>query len=373
MMKNKIHVACVIGTRPEVIKMAPIIKELRKYPQYHIFVINTAQHRELLDDMLTIFQIAPDIDMNIMQNNQSLAELSGQLFLRLNSVMGSRKFDVVLAQGDTTTTWVAAQIAFYNNIKFGHVEAGLRSGDFRQPFPEEMNRVFVSKLATWHFAPTATEKQYLLNENVPEENIFVTGNTVIDSLYTIAKRNVALPFSLPKDKRIILVTLHRRESFGDSLRNIFQALIDIVNTLPDVHIVYPVHPNPHVHDTAYEILGNHDSIQLLSPLRYDAFVTLMQSAYLIMSDSGGIQEEAPALAKPVIILREKTERPLIVELGLGVLAGTHKQDILHHATEILTNPEKYKAMQKHISPYGDGLAAERIVKVIAEHFIKEVV
>ena len=250
-----------------------------------------------------------------MLNNQSLATLTGNLFIRLEDIFKQHTFDCVIAQGDTTTTWVAAQIAFYHKIPFGHVEAGLRSYNLYQPFPEELNRNFVSKLATWHFAPTTREKENLLLENIPENAVSVTGNTVIDSLYLLLKKPTDLPFQLAENKRSILVTLHRRESFGEPIRQIFSALLELANTFADIEILYPVHPNPNVHSVANEMLGNHAQIKLLPPLRYDVFVSLMSQVYLIMSDSGGIQEEAPALDKPILILREITERPLIGELG----------------------------------------------------------
>lgn len=364
---NIIRIACIIGTRPEVIKMAPIINAIRLYSNLKIFIISTAQHRQLLDNMLRIFVIRPDVDLNVMQDNQSLGTLTGNLFIKLAEVFATNSFDWVLAQGDTTTTLVAAQMAFYYRIQFGHVEAGLRSYNMYQPFPEEMNRVLISKMATWHFAPTSVEKDNLLRENISPNKIIVTGNTVIDSLYLLSKKDTALPFELPINKRIILLTLHRRESFGEPIRQIFSALLEIANKFEDIIILYPVHPNPSVQQVATEILKSHPRVRLLEPLGYDVFVTLMCKAYLIMSDSGGIQEEAPALDKPIIVLRDVTERPLIIELGLGLLVGSNKENIVNTVTELLIDPHKYQSMQKHLSPYGDGHAAERIVNIINTH------
>jgi UDP-N-acetylglucosamine 2-epimerase (non-hydrolysing) len=366
----KIRIACIIGTRPEVIKMAPIIEQTKQHSNIELCVINTAQHRSLLDDMLKIFNITPDVDMNIMRENQTLGALTGNLFLKIDDFLSKNKFDYIIAQGDTTTTLVAAQVAFYRDIPFCHVEAGLRSFNLRQPFPEEMNRIFVSKIATWHFAPTETEKRYLLDENVDEKSIVVTGNTVIDSLYKIAESKHHLPIELDKNKRIILVTLHRRESFGEPIKEIFSAFLELVARFDDIEIIYPVHPNPNVNALANTMLSAQPRIKLIKPVQYEEFVSLMQHAYFIMSDSGGIQEEAPALDKPVLILREVTERPLIVEYGMGVLVGSDKNKIVNMAEKLLTDPSVYQSMQKHYSPYGDGKAAERIVRFLLDNYKK---
>lgn len=368
MTHKKIHIACVMGTRPEVIKMAPIIHCFHKNPFFKTTIINTAQHRDLIDDMLKIVDLNPDIDMNIMQEKQSLTSLTGQLFLKFEPIIAKHNFDVILAQGDTTTTFVSSMTAFYHKIRFGHIEAGLRSGDYYQPFPEEMNRVLTSKLATWHFAPTSIEADQLKSEGVPPSNIHITGNSVIDSLYELSSRNATLGFDLPKNKRIILVTLHRRESFGEPIRHIFEALLQLANLFPDIEIYYPVHPNPNVKEIAHQMLGNQSNIHLLKPMQYDSFVSLMKASYLILSDSGGIQEEAPALGKPVLILREKTERPLVVNMGLGKLVGSNTQLIVESASQLLTNSTAYEKMAQHISPYGDGKTAQRIVDIIQRSF-----
>ncbi len=372
MAKEKYRIVAVIGTRPEVIKMAPVISELRKHDIFDITILNTAQHRSLLDDMLSIFNITPDIDLNVMQENQSLATLSGNLFLKMEDIFSKHQFDVVLAQGDTTTTLISAQIAFYHHIPFGHIEAGLRSYNFRQPYPEEMNRVFVSQLSQWNYAPTVIEKDNLLKEGIPEEKIFVTGNTVIDSLYLLSHKNTPLPFPLDKNKRLILVTLHRRESFGEPIKHILLALKQLAETFTDIEIIYPVHPNPNVHLQAEKILGHQPRIRLCPPLGYDQFVSLMNRAYFIMSDSGGIQEEAPALNKPILVLRNVTERPLIIDLGLGILVGDHTEKIFTTAAELLSNPTLYQRMQKNLSPYGDGHAAKYIVDSLVNHVSKDI-
>ena len=366
MPENILNVLCSIGTRPEVIKMAPVVWKIRQQKNMRVTVIITAQHRQLIDDVLTLFNIQPDFDLNIMQENQSLSTLTGNLFLKLEPLIDKDKYDIVLAQGDTTTTLVTAQISFYKKIPFGHIEAGLRTYNFRNPFPEEMNRVFISKLSDIHFAPTDLERKILENENINSSAIYVTGNTVIDALYYWAEKNTPLPFSLPENKKIILLTLHRRESFGAPMQNIFSALLELVKKHDDIHIIYPVHPNPNINKMAYEMLDQHPSISLIKSLAYDKFVTLMKHAYLICTDSGGLQEEAPALNKPLIVLRDETERPLVVSLGLARLGGTNKNSVLSSIESLVSDIDLYRQMQKNISPYGDGHAAERIVQVIKE-------
>jgi UDP-N-acetylglucosamine 2-epimerase (non-hydrolysing) len=363
-----IKVACVIGTRPEVIKMAPIIYELRKYPQYDVHVICTAQHRKLMDDMLTLFAIKSDIDLDIMKKDQSLCSLTSELFRKIEPVLINNQYSLVIAQGDTTTTLVTAEVCFFSQIPFAHVEAGLRSHNLHHPFPEELNRVFTAKLATWHFAPSLEEKTNLILEGIKSKRIFITGNTVIDSLKLLANNETPLPFTLPKNKRIILVTIHRRENFGEPLKNIFSALNKLTELFNDIVLVYPVHPNPQVNKLAYETLSHNPAIKLVDPLPYDAFVTLMKNCYFIITDSGGLQEEAPALAKPVLVLRKTTERPLIIKLGLGKLVGSEIDSIIKSASDLLTNQTYYQAMIKNISPYGDGHAAKKIVDIINHYF-----
>lgn len=361
---KKVNILCVIGTRPEVIKMAPIIWALQQRKDFSTTVVNTAQHRSLLDDMLSLFNIKPDVDMNIMRESQSLTDLTGNLFIGMSKIINT-SYDFVIAQGDTTTTFVSAMVAFYQKIPFGHVEAGLRTYDKFNPFPEEINRVFVGQLATLHFAPTEVERKNLLSEKIADSSILVTGNTVIDSLYHWVEKDIALPFDVPKNKKIILLTLHRRESFGEPLLEVFSAFKEIVEKNADVHVVYPVHPNPNVNDIAQKMLSQTPGITLLKPVRYDQFVQLLKSAYLVCTDSGGIQEEAPALNKPLVVLRAETERPLVVEKGVAKLVGTKQSSIVRTVTELLTDANEYRKMQKNISPYGDGRASERIVDAIA--------
>jgi UDP-N-acetylglucosamine 2-epimerase (non-hydrolysing) len=271
---------------------------------------------------------------------------------------------MVLAEGDTTTTWVAAQTCFYHRIPFGHIEAGLRSHDFYQPFPEEMNRVFTAFLATWHFAPTETEKNNLLKEGIAAKNIVVTGNTVIDALYMLAKKDLPMPITIPADKKLILITAHRRESFGEPMRHIFAAALQVIQQRPDVLFVYPVHPNPQVNALAKQMLSDQKNIILLPALPYDQFVALMKAAYLIWTDSGGVQEEAPALGKPVLIIREKTERVEVVKAGVAKIVGTDTDKIVHKTLHLLNDANAYQAMVKGVSPYGDGHASERIVQAL---------
>lgn len=371
MTRTKKRIACVVGTRPEAIKLAPVINLLLKNPDYQLDIINSGQHRDLLDTMLDFFNIKPTIDFNAMRENQSLALLTAKLFEKFAETF-KNNYDLVLVLGDTTTTLVAAQVAFYHHIPIGHIEAGLRSFNLKHPFPEEMNRVFTSIIADLHFTPTEDEAKILLAEGIKKDAIFVTGNTVIDSLLSFANKKANLPLKLDKNKRLILVTLHRRESFGEPLRHIFKALVKLTQTFDDIEIVYPIHPNPNVHKMADEELKGHQHIHLIEPVTYDVFVTLMQEAYFIMSDSGGIQEEAPALHKPLLILREVTERPLVVKMGMAKLVGTDEATVFDSASELLSNKEIYRTMQKGFSPYGDGQAAQRIIKVIDDFLLNKV-
>jgi len=361
-------VLCVLGTRPEAIKMAPVILALKQCPDVVCRVLATAQHRDMLDQVLRIFEIEPDLDLDIMRPNQDLATLTARLLLDLDSVLQEEKPDAVLAQGDTTTVMTAALACFYQKIPFGHVEAGLRTGDMANPFPEEMNRVVAGRLAKWHFAPTQSSRRNLLNEGVADTDIFVTGNTVIDALLSVAKRETPLPFDLDPRKRLILLTAHRRENFGEPFREICRAVLHLMEHNPDVQIVYPVHPNPNVKDVAYEILGHQPRITLCEPMDYLPFVEVMKHAYLILSDSGGVQEEAPALGKPVLVLRRETERPEAVQEGVVQLVGPDLKEIISAAQRLLDDSGAYKQMARGVSPYGDGLAAERIVAVLRSHF-----
>ncbi|WP_248799621.1 non-hydrolyzing UDP-N-acetylglucosamine 2-epimerase [Pseudomonas sp. MWU13-2105] len=361
-------VLCIIGTRPEAIKMAPVIKALQAEASINCRILATAQHRHLLDQVLDFFEITPDLDLDIMCPNQSLATLTARLLEGLDEVLLAEKPDVVLVQGDTTTVMGAALACFYQRIPFGHIEAGLRTADMYNPFPEEANRVIVGKLASWHFAPTPGAMDNLSNEGVATTAITMTGNTVIDALLMAAAKPLALDMDLDESRRLVLVTCHRRENFGKPFRSICQALKTIAERNADVQILYPVHPNPNVKDVAHEILGRTPNIILCEPLDYAQFVAAMKRAYLIISDSGGVQEEAPALGKPVLVLREETERPEAVELGVVKLVGADQDNIIVQAQLLLDDPAAYKAMARGVSPYGDGLAAGRIVEVLVRHF-----
>jgi len=361
-------VLCIVGTRPEAIKMAPVIKALQAERHIDCRVLATAQHRRLLDQILEGFAITADLDLDIMRPNQSLATLTSRLLLGLDGVLQSENPDVVLAQGDTTTVMCAALACFYLRIPFGHVEAGLRTGDFCNPFPEEANRVIASKLTRWHFAPTQRAVDNLRHEGAADSDISLTGNTVIDALLLTAEQDSALAIPLDAGKRLVLVTAHRRENFGEPFQNICQALKCLAERNPDIQILYPVHPNPNVKDVAHRLLGQSPNILLCAPLDYAPFITAMKRAYLIISDSGGVQEEAPALGKPVLVLREETERPEAVDLGVVRLVGANQDTIIEQAQRLLDDPQAYRDMARGVSPYGDGKAAARIVDVLRQHF-----
>lgn len=359
-------ILCAVGTRPEAIKMAPVIKELSSNDSFDCRVLATAQHREMLDQVLEIFKITPDIDLDIMQPNQSLSTLTSRLLEKLDKVILDEQPDIILAQGDTTTVMTMALTAFYHKIPFGHVEAGLRTGDMMNPFPEEMNRVLASKMTKWHFAPTESSKQNLLKEGVRENDIYVTGNTVIDALMSVADSCPELGIKLNEEKRLILVTAHRRENFGEPFLNICEAILEL-SKRDDIEILFPVHPNPNVKTVAYKILGDQDNVKLCDPLDYLPFVSAMKKAYLILSDSGGVQEEAPALGKPVLVMRNTTERPEAVNAGVVELIGSEKKAILNSTKRLLDDQDAYKKMAKGVSPYGDGKAAMRISKILRKN------
>jgi UDP-N-acetylglucosamine 2-epimerase (non-hydrolysing) len=366
-MKTK-QILCVVGTRPEAIKMAPVILALKNQPWADVRVLATAQHRHMLDQVLNFFGIEPDIDLDMMRPNQTLTTLTARLLLDLDDVFLAEKPDVVLAQGDTTTVMTVALACFYHRIPFGHVEAGLRTWDIQSPFPEEANRVIAGRLARWHFAPTESSRQNLLSEGVKDQEIVVTGNTVIDALLMTAAKDIEIGISLDAGKRLVLVTAHRRENFGEPFQNICRALHTLAERNADIQILYPVHPNPNVKDVAHEMLGSCSNIILCEPLDYAPFVAAMKRAYLIVSDSGGVQEEAPALGKPVLVLREETERPEAVDMGVVKLVGPNFDRIVEEAQHLLDDETAYQAMARGVSPYGDGHAAERIADVLREHF-----
>ena len=360
-------VISVFGTRPEAVKMAPVVAELCQHAQIESKVLVTAQHREMLDQVLEIFAITPDYDLDVMQDNQSPTDVAAEVLRRMQPILRDEKPDWILVQGDTTTVLAAALAAFYNRVKVGHVEAGLRTYDRNNPFPEEMNRVLADQLSDLHFAPTETSKQALLKEAIPPERIHVTGNTVIDALKVIVARPVTghLPF-IPVGKRLVLVTAHRRENFGKPFANMLAALKQIADR-DDVHLIYPVHPNPNVRGPAHEVLGEHPHVTLLPPMDYLTFAHLMGKAHLILTDSGGVQEEAPGLGVPVLVMRNVTERPEAVAAGTAKLVGTDTVSITEAATRLLDDPVAHGAMARAVNPFGDGHAAERIVSILLSH------
>lgn len=359
----------VVGTRPEAIKMAPIILACRREPWVNVRVLATAQHRQMLDQVLSAFDIKADIDLNIMRENQSLPELTARLMTSLDDAFACESPDVILAQGDTTSVMVAALAAFYRRIPFGHVEGGLRTGDLDYPFPEEMNRVVAGHLARWHFAPTQSAKANLLAEGINSGRIAVTGNTVIDALIEMSKRCDKFAPPISPGKRLILVTAHRRENFGQPFAEICRAIKYIADKRSDVEFLYPVHPNPNIHNAAVNLLGQHPRIRLCDPMEYLPFVAAMKNAHFILSDSGGVQEEAPALGKPVLVLRSETERPEAVDEGVVKLVGTNFDTIVRESLRLLDDRQAYQSMARGVSPYGDGHASERIVEILRRDLV----
>jgi len=359
-------IVCVVGTRPEAIKMAPVINALKLQPWADVRVLAAAQHRQMLDQVLTLFDIVPDGDMNVMQTKQNLTDLTARLLLGSGKFFDEEKPDAVLVQGDTTTVMAVALAAFYRQIPIGHVEAGLRTGDLSNPFPEEANRVIAGRLARWHFAPTQSARANLLGEGVSDADIFVTGNTVIDALLATANREIDADLQLPVNGRLILITCHRRENFGAPIRRICMAIRQLAEHNTKDHFLYPVHPNPNpnVMEAAESIFAGLPNVQLCAPLDYAGFVAVMRRSYLIISDSGGIQEEAPALGKPVLVVREKTERSEAVEENVVRLVGTTTQRIVAETQSLLDDPVAYGAMARGISPYGDGQASQRIADIL---------
>lgn len=364
-MKGK-KILCALGTRPEAIKMAPIILRMKSDPSIELTVLSLGQHRELLKQMLDLFGIVPDIDLHIMQENQTLPQLTANLAVPLDETLARVSPDFVLAEGDTTSTLMTSLACAYRKIPFGHVEAGLRSDDYDNPFPEEMNRVLVSHLATLHFAPTERGEKNLLREGIRKETIFITGNPVIDALHWILKKHGRIDPRVDPHKKLILVTIHRHENW-DQLIEICRAIGDVVDRNQEIQVIWPVHPNPHVSEQIREVLDRHPRILLCQPLDYVQFVTMMKHSYLILSDSGGIQEEAPALGVPVLVLRKRTERIEAVEQGFCHLIGTEYAAIVACTQELLDHPERREKMIGWQSPYGDGKAAERIVHHVKEY------
>jgi UDP-N-acetylglucosamine 2-epimerase (non-hydrolysing) len=373
MSSRKKNIAVIFGTRPDTIKLAPIILDLQKHPHYRPINIATAQHRHMLDQVLDVFRIKPDYDLDIMEPKQSLAKLTKNTIAALDEVLVETKPDMVLVQGDTTTTFVGSLAAFYRQIPVGHVEAGLRTADKANPFPEEINRRLTSCIADLHFAPTATAKQALLREHIPSRQIVVTGNTVIDALaYSIKK---TFRFSEPRlndyvgeKRRIILLTMHRRENWGQPMTGACEAIRKLARRYPDDRFVFPVHLNPIVREVVYPILGNVGNVVLIEPLPYSEFVNLMARSFLILTDSGGVQEEGPSLGKPVLVLRKVTERPEAVKYGTVKLVGLDPAKITSTAQLLLDNPKAYHRMASATNPYGDGHASRRTLHALDLYF-----
>ncbi len=374
MENKKIKVMTVFGTRPEAIKMAPIVLELAKHPDKITPVVAvTAQHREMLDQVLGLFNITPDHDLDIMAQGQTLFDITSKAMMGLDKVLEQEKPDIVLVHGDTTTTFAGALAAYYHQTTVGHVEAGLRTHDKYSPFPEEMNRKLTGCIADLNFAPTETSESNLLAENVKPESIFVTGNTVIDALHHTVRDDFQFEDELLQNidfenKRIILVTTHRRENLGEPMRHVYKALRQLTEEFDDVEVVFPVHKNPKVREVVREELGGLSQVHLIDPLDYEPFANLMHKAHLILTDSGGVQEEAPALGKPVLVLRDTTERPEAVAAGTVKLIGTDRDVVYNEAKTLLTDEKAYHRMAESVNPYGDGKASERIIQAILYHY-----
>ncbi|MDQ1805388.1 non-hydrolyzing UDP-N-acetylglucosamine 2-epimerase [Chryseobacterium sp. PTM-20240506] len=371
----KIKNLIIFGTRPEAIKMAPLVKEFKKNADFETKVCVTAQHREMLDQVLSFFDIKPDYDLNLMKPNQNLYSLTADIITEMKSVLDDFQPDFIYVHGDTTTTMAASIAGFYSGAKVCHVEAGLRTHNKRSPFPEEINRQVTGRIADYHFAPTEQSKSNLISESVAEKDILVTGNTVIDALLDSSERVTkiendeieSLKNIVDTNKRLILVTGHRRENHGQGFINICEALKEIAVVNSDVQIIYPVHLNPNVKGPVYEILSGIDNIKLIDPLAYPAFVWLMTQSYMIITDSGGVQEEAPSLGKPVLVMRDTTERPEAVDAGTVILVGTDKNKIVSEAQNLLTDTQRYQMMSALHNPYGDGKACQRIVQFIKQN------
>ena len=364
---NTATVLVSIGTRPEAIKLAPLVHELERREGIRVRVLATAQHRELLDQILPFFEIEIDTDLDLMRENQGLADLTSRMITAVDAEFERERPDFVFAQGDTTTVMVTGLCCYYRKIPMGHVEAGLRTGDKYSPFPEEVNRTLVGRLADLHFAPTEGARANLLREGVAEDRVHVTGNTVIDALHWTAARVSSAEFVPGGGRRLVLVTAHRRENFGAPFEQICRGLLDLA-ARDDIEILYPVHPNPHVREVAESLLGGHPRIRLIEPLDYPRFVAAMQAACLILTDSGGVQEEAPSLGKPVLVLRDETERPEGIEVGTARLVGPHADRMVEAATLLLDDKDAYARMARATNPYGDGEAAARICDVL-DHWL----
>lgn len=373
---KKIKILVAFGTRPEAIKMAPVIKALQIDNNFNTKVLVTAQHREMLDQVLEVFNIKPDFDLDIMKPNQSLSQISSRILAKMDNLFSEFRPDIVLVHGDTLTAFVVAQAAFYNQIDIGHVEAGLRTYNLKSPWPEEGNRQLISRIANIHFAPTETAKESLINEGLRAENIYITGNTVIDALLSVAGRaDLPLPklsnklsLSLEYDEKVVLITGHRRENFGDGFKNICLALRELAGANPNVKFIYPVHLNPNVKNVVDNYLSDINNIILISPQSYLEFVNLMKHSHIILTDSGGIQEEAPSLGIPVLVMRDTTERPEAILAGTVKLIGTEKNNIVRMVQKLLDDNILYQAMSEASNPYGDGNSASEIVSILKKKY-----
>ena len=371
--KSKNTLLFIFGTRPEAVKMAPLIKECEKYPKdFNVKILVTGQHREMLDQVLEFFKIKPDYDLHLMKPNQTLFDVTADALRGMNDIIDEVKPDLIIVQGDTTTVFTGALAGYYKKVKVAHLEAGLRTGDKYSPFPEEMNRILTGHIADYHWAPTEQARKNLLNEGIREENIHVVQNTVIDALFLalelLKKEGDSKYEEFFKDidlsKKIVLVTAHRRESFGEPFENICNAVKELSTKYPDVEFVYPVHLNPNVREVVYRILSDIPNIHLIEPLDYPYMVWIMNKSYIVLTDSGGVQEEAPSLGKPVLVLRDVTERQEGVDAGTAKLVGTDKELIIKETSKLLDNPKEYEKMAKAINPYGDGKTSERIVEIL---------
>lgn len=364
------RISLIFGTRPEAIKLCPLVLELKKHPEFEPHVCVTGQHRQMLDQVLEVFGVTPDVDLNLMQPDQTLAGLTARAITAIDAYLADYRPDIVIVQGDTTTSFCAALAAFYRRIVVGHVEAGLRTWNRFSPFPEEVNRTITSRIADLHFAPTQWAKGNLLKEGVPENRVFVTGNTVIDALHIAVEKVRRKPPEIPgvpkellngDTRRMVLITGHRRENFGDGFRNICEAISELAARFPDTAFVYPVHLNPNVRKPVFDLLSGRVNIHLVEPLSYLPFVALMKRSTVVLTDSGGVQEEAPGLGKPVLVMRDTTERPEAVQAGTVRLAGTDRDVIVDGVSTLLIDREAYQVMARAVNPYGDGNACQRIV------------
>lgn len=366
---RKIKVCSVFGTRPEAIKMAPLVKELQSREELDAKVLVTAQHREMLDSVLELFDITPDFDLNIMKHGQTITDITTRVLHGVGEIFEQEKPDLVLVHGDTTTTFAAALASFYQKIAVGHVEAGLRTGNIYSPYPEEMNRKLTGSLATYHFSPTIMNVENLLRENISKENIVITGNTVIDALLSVTDKPYRFEIEELNEidetkQRLILLTCHRRENWGEPMKQIFEAINELTSKHSDVVVVFPMHKNPSIRELAKTYFGNNPSVRLIEPLDYEPFANLMKKSYLILTDSGGIQEEAPALGKPVLVLRTETERPEAVKAGTVRIAGIETERIVQLADELLSSQKSYDEMAHAANPYGDGTSSKQIADFI---------